>query len=163
MSDIITIRKWFASEVKDRMDEMDLRPDHLLSLCNINERDIQSCLNGTVLPSLYSLVLLSDHLDCTVNDLLGFEEIEEVEVYEQYSASDIFFNELQYAVLLGERVRRYLDGRCVTMVDLAKKAGITAPNLRYWFSKTKPHLPTTENLIRICDALKCTPSELLGY
>lgn len=163
MSDIITIRKWFAAEVKDRMDEMDLRADHLMGLCYINERDIQSCLNGTALPGLYSLILLSDHLDCTVNDLLGFDEIEEVEVYEQYSASDMFFNESQYATLLVERVRRYLEERHITMIDLAKKVGITATNLRYWFSKTRPHLPTTENLIRICDALECTPSELLGY
>lgn len=163
MNEKQSINDWFAAEVKDRMDEMGIRPYHLVTLCQIKENELDSCLNGTKLPSLFSLILLADCLECTVNDLLGYDEIEETEVYEQYTASSMYFAPSQYATCLSDRIRRYLKNRFMTLSDLIKRAELNEGSVRRWFAKTHPHLPSTANFLKICDALNCTPSELLGY
>jgi DNA-binding Xre family transcriptional regulator len=158
-----SINEWFAIEVKERMDEMELRPYHLRSLCKMTESNVYSCLSGTTLPNLFNLVLLAECLECTVNDLLGYDELEETDVYERYTASTIFFEESQYAVCLADRMRRYLEDRFMTLADLAKNTEMDTNMLRRWFSKTRPHLPPTKKFLHICNTLGCTPSELLGY
>lgn len=163
MGNSIDIKTWFATELRDRMDEMQLRPYHIAFLYKIDESDVRSWLKGASFPGLFNLIMLADRFECTVNDLLGFEEIEETEVYERYTASSMFFAEYQYAVCLADRMRRYLENQNISFPDLADKTGFTATTLRRWFAKTHPCLPSTEKFLHICSALDCTPSELLGY
>lgn len=157
------IRKWFAAELKDRMDENKFRPYHLMTLCKMTETEILECLEGTTLPGLYSLVMMADRLECTVDDLLGYDEPDEPDVYERYAASSMFFTESQYAVCLADRARQYLENRFMCVSDLAKKLELTPSACQRWFSRTRPHLPSTARFLQICEALDCTPSELLGY
>lgn len=163
MPTIDEIHTWFVAEVKERMTELDLRPYHLVRLCKIKEDRIDSHLRGDTFPGLFSLVLMAEHLECTVNDLLGFEEIEEIDIYERYLASDMFFTESQYATCLSDRVRRYLEERNMTLAGLAKQTEFRLETVRHWFSKTRPHLPPTVKFLKVCEILECTPSELLGY
>lgn len=163
MPSINEISTWFVAEVKERTTELDLRPYHLVRLCKIKEDRIESHLRGDTFPGLFSLVLMAEHLECTVNDLLGFEEIEEIDIYERYLASDMFFTESQYATCLSDRVRRYLEERNMTLAGLAKQTEFRLETVRHWFSKTRPHLPPTVKFLKICEILECTPSELLGY
>lgn len=163
MPTIDEIHAWFVAEVKDRMEETDLRPYHLVRLCKIKDQHIDSHLRGDTLPGLFSLVLMAEHLECTVNDLLGFEEIDEADVYERYLASNMFFTESQYASCLSDRIRRYLEERDMTISELSQKSELKLETVRHWFSKTRPHLPPTVKFLKICETLECTPSELLGY
>lgn len=163
MFDYDNVSKWFAAELRERMEECGFRPYHLTSLCKMGEGEIYQCLGGTALPDVFSLILLADYLDCTVNDLLGYDEVESSAAYEQYTASDMFFTESQYAACLSDRVRRYLQDRAMSITDLAAKTGFKEPTLRRWFAKTHPQLPGISKFLKICEALDCTPSDLLGY
>lgn len=158
-----SVKEWFAAELKEKMIEYNLRSYHLTALCKMSEDEVQKCLKGTALPGLFSLVLLADRFECTVNDLLGYDEVEDLDVYEHYSASSMFFAKSQYAVCLSDRVHRHLEYRDISIPDLAAKLDVAAATIRHWFAKTHPTLPGAEKFLNICDALNCTPSDLLGY
>lgn len=163
MIDIREVCEIFAEELKERMDDVGLRPYHLLSLCKFDDENLQPYLEGKKLPGLYNLVLLAEHLECTVNELLGYPEFGDASLYERFLASDMYFTESQYARCLADRVRHYLDSGCMSFTDLEKHSGFKAPTIRRWFSSTKPHLPTTAKFLQLCETINCTPSELLGY
>lgn len=158
-----SVKEWFAAELKEKMIEYNLRSYHLTALCKMSEDEVQKCLKGIALPGLFSLVLLADKFECTVNDLLGYDEVEDLDVYEHYSASSMFFAKSQYALCLSERVRRYLEDHYISIPDLADKIDVAPATVRHWFAKAHPTLPTTEKILNICEALNCTPSDLLGY
>lgn len=163
MIDIKEVCEIFAEELNERMDEVGLRPHHLLSLCKFDDDNLQPYLKGKKLPGLFTLVLLAEHLECTANELLGYTEFNDTSTYERFLASEMYFTESQYAQCLADRVQHYMRSTSMSFADLEKHSGFKAPTIRRWFSSTKPHLPTTAKFLQLCESINCTPSELLGY
>jgi DNA-binding Xre family transcriptional regulator len=163
MDKLESINKWLAAEVNDRMEDMELRPHHLQRLCGMTDGEIDRCLAGTGFPKLFSLILMAERLECTVNDLLGYEEVEDVNIYERYTASTLYFKDNQYAACLSDRMRLYMKYNNISFHEIADKTGFNVENVRHWFAKTHAQLPPTKKFITICEALGCTPTELLGY
>ena len=138
MIDEEKVKEWFATEVKERMEELDLRPYHMEYFCHIKHGCIYSYLRGANLPNLWSLVLMAERLDCSVNDLLGFEDPESYNVFEIYEASKMFGDINGYARCFADRLRRHLINRDMTVDDLSSLTGNAVTTIR-----VSPTLPSS--------------------
>lgn len=157
------MKEWYAAEVKERMEELGLRPYHMTHKCQLNHEGISGYLKGTVWPNPWSLVPMAETLECCVNDLLGYELPEDTSTFETYRASKMFNNKEEYAHCFAERLVWYLNKRGILLEDLSNRTGFTVKTLKSWTSDFNPKLITTANLLKVCDALNCTPSDILGY
>lgn len=157
----IDIRKWFAAELKERMEEAGLRSYHMAYLCRVKQGCFYNYTQGTSLPNLWSLVLMAETLNCNTNDLLGFDSYEDID-YERYEASKMFADENQYALCLGDRLFRYIEKRGITIERLAEITQFNPKTITHWIGN-RPRLMRTSDLLKFCSALDCTPSDLLGY
>lgn len=157
-----TIKEWFAAELRERMEDAELRPYHMAYLCRVKPNSINNYLQGSTLPNLWSLVLMAENLDCTVNDLLGFDEVDDISRLEPYLASAMFPDENRFAACLSDRIVRYMNRNNLTIDDLGSRTQFNTRTIKRWIG-LHPQLPRTSAFLQICDALDCTPSELLGY
>ena len=155
------IKDWFVAEVRERMDDLGLRPYHMSPLCHIKYDSLSTYLSGLALPNPWSLVLMAEHLEASVDELLGYEGLDDVN-YEPYLASAMYRDKEQFATCVSDRLKRYFNKQGLTVDDVSDKTGVSISTLKRWTS-SRPTLPRTWDLLRLCDGLDCTPSELLGY
>ena len=163
MIDEKKIRSWYAAEVKERMEDAGLEPYRIAYLCQVKHDYVYGYLQGKPFPKLWNLILLAECLDCSVNDLLGYDEIDDVDVYERLLASRTYIDETDFAEHFSKRFARIMDEQCILAEDLHKRTGISLAAIEHWLGEEPVALPTVLNLLRICDALDCTPTDLLGY
>lgn len=157
-----SVKDWYAAEVKERMEEAGLRSYHMAYYCQMKHAGIYQYLSGAVIPDPWRLVLMAERLDCCVNDLLGYEDVEDVSVFESCQASVMFADERQYATCLADRLKRYFNERGLTIERVSELTGITVVTIKRWMG-VRPALPQISQFLRLVDALDCTPSDLLGY
>lgn len=157
-----SVNEWYVAEVKDRMKDAGLRPYHMAYRCQIKHDNVYQYLNGTVMPDPWRLVLMAECFDCCVNELLGYDDVEDVGVFEIHRASEMFADKQQYAICFADRLNRYLDERGLSPEDISTRTGVSNETVKRWISN-RPSLPRFSHFIRLVDALKCTPSDLLGY
>lgn len=162
MFDEKKIKEWFARELRERMEDAGLQPYHMPHLCHAKINSVYNYLGGASFPSPWSLVLMAEHLDCCVNDLLGYEEPRDAAVFERYLASRMYANAEEYAHCLADRITRFMNDGGITVDDLSDKTGFNERTIKQWFG-VRPKLPKTAYLLRLCEALDCTPTDLLGY
>ena len=105
---------------------------------------------------------MAEHLEATVNDLLGYDEVDDNQILECYPASKMYRNKIEFSHCFADRFHRYLDRRGMTIEDVAKLSGVTVTTIKKWVG-ARPVLPATYKFLQLCEALECTPSELLGY
>lgn len=163
MLDDKNIKAWYAAEVKERMNEYDLKPYHVAYKCQIRHSAVSNYLSGNVWPNPWSLVLMAELFECCVDDLLGYDTPDDISIFERYQASRMFANKEEYAHCFAERLVGYLNNNDISMEDLSKRSGFTVKTLKTWTNDFNPKLPATSRVLEICSALDCTPSELLGY
>lgn len=157
------VRSWFETEVKERMEDAGLKPYHISSMCKIEHGRIYGYLKGSPFPRVWKIILLAELLNCSVNDLLGYEEVDDLNVYETFLASETYLDEDEFATRFSKRLVRVMDETFTTPEELHKETGIPLTNIEYWVGNNPDSLPSVSQLIRICDALDCTPTDLLGY
>lgn len=157
------VRKWYAEEVKERMEDAGLEPYRVAYLCRVKHENIYGYLQGKPFPRTWNLILLAECLDCSVNDLLGYDEIDDVEVYEKHLASKMYLDELDYASHFSRRLLRVMSEQSLLPEQIHDRTGIGLSALENWISERPEGLPSVLNLLRLSDALNCTPSDLLGY
>jgi DNA-binding Xre family transcriptional regulator len=162
MIDEKEVREFFPSEMRDRMNDTGLRPYHMSYLCQCKQSAINDYLQGSCLPNLWSLVLMAECLDCSVNELFGINT-EELELdYEKYLASEMFNNQYEFAHCVSDRIMYFITFNGMNVDEFSKQSGINKDTLKRWTNQS-PKLPRVTDLLRICNALRCTPSDLLGY
>ena len=76
--DIKELKHRLSCELDDRMVEQNVSLARLAMSCRIMKHNMCSILEGKNLPNLWTLSLLAERLDCTVNDLLGFGTVYDV-------------------------------------------------------------------------------------
>lgn len=162
MVDEKSIKEWYATEVKERMEDAGLKPYHMSHLCQIKHDSLHTYLSGKGLPNPWSLVLMAEHLDCCVNDLLGYDEITEVAVFERYLASQMYANEIEYAHCFAHRLERVINESTMGLEGVSERSGYNIRTIKQWLGE-RPKLPRTSQLLQLCEALKCTPTDILGY
>lgn len=156
------LAKQFATELNNRMEYHQLRNRDLSGYCQLSENNLPSYRNGERLPNPWYLVMMSEKLECTVNELLGFDLIYNPNIYQDCQASRLFSAENLFTVYLSRKLKQIMRDRQIGVTELSQKSGVSKDALSSYLSK-HPTLPKTIQLLRICDALDCTPSDLLGY
>lgn len=152
----------FSEELASRMQESGITDRDMALYCRISEANLPGYRNGERLPNPWYLVLMAERLDCSVNDLLGFDETEDHLSIGYFKASDTFSAKNPFEVHLSRNIVRIMNNRNISIEALADYSGVGIGTLKHWLAK-HPTLPRSMQLLAICSALECTPSELLGY
>lgn len=163
MLNIDEVKAWYVAEVNERMEDAGLAPNQIAHLCQLKYEAVYGYLQAKPFPKVWNLILLAECLDCSVNDLLGYDELDDVDVYEKRLASKLYFGELEYAIHFSRRLLRIMEERSLMPEQMRDRTGIGIAKIRDWISDRPESLPSVLNLLRLADALNCTPSDLLGY
>lgn len=148
------IREHFAESLKQGTEEHDLRLWYVAYYADTSEGFLRSCLKLKKLPRLDSLILIAELFQCTVNELLGFKLVDVESRTEPFNPG----LDTQYVVnyFVRELLKRDFEWDKFQFnehgMDVDFKRCIRARRF-----------PSTDALLQICDALDCTPSDLLGY
>ena len=156
------IKQRFPLEMRERMEYAGLRPYHIPYYCHCKPSAVDNYLQGSCLPNLWSLVLMAEHLDCTVNELFGIDIIDIEMEYERHLASKMFSNSFDFAYCVADRMVYLINEKFDSLDEFSRHSTITKDAINRW-TGSHPKLPRTSDLIRVCNALNCTPSDLLGY
>lgn len=163
MIDENKVRDWFAQEVRERMEDAGLAAYHVAYYCQMGLDHIYRYLQGKPFPKTWNLILLAECLDCSVNDLLGFDELGDINSYERLLASKTYLGEYEFSEHFRNRLIRCMNEADVSAEELKKRTGIGKNALEEWLTENRFALPNVLNILHIADALDCTPSDLLGY
>ena len=153
------IKETLSRELTNRMDEQNVRLSTMANYCDVSPKRIGEYRYGQSLPNLWTLVLMAERLDCSVNDLLGYGHYTTTRVS---SARDSFPGENHYAEFVSYLLIQTVNNTEIYPEELSRRTGIGINTINKWFTRW-PCLPRTDHLVKVADVLGCTPSELLGY
>ena len=154
------VKRYFSRELDTRTKELGLKRWYIAYYCEISEGCLVECLRGERLPTVWQLILMAEMCNCTVNDLLGYRyfrgDTDKI-------ASSIPQAKRRLAENMWNRINDLLFDRHMDYHRLSERIGISSMTVDSWFKTGSSTYPKTIVFLRICDALDCTPSELLGY
>ena len=148
------IREHFAKRLRQGVDENDLRLWYVAHYADTSEAFLRSCLKLKKLPRIDSLIMIAELFHCSVNDLLGFKSVEVAPRNEPFNQG----LDMKYVV---DRFMRELSNRGFDLDEFQfNEYGMDVEFKRRIRNRM---FPSTDTFLQICDALECTPSDLLGY
>ena len=162
MNDIKEIRYRFSNELQTRMDKLGIKECHISFNCRCRSTAVHEYLAGDCLPNLWTLSLLAEYLNCTVNDLLDLGTVCDVRNLEDICAFDTFKDEDSFAVHVRDRILARMKELNMNREELARLTGFSLKSIERWLW-LYPHLPQVMKFLEISAVLDCTPSDLLGY
>lgn len=153
------IKKYAVYKFKKLMNDENERIQDVSYYCEIDREVLRRYRDRGQFPNPWQLVLIADHFECSVNELLGFERPKDII---KHQATNIFPGENHFAEYLSNEIIQRMNKINMTIEDLTHQIKSSRDTVERWFDRW-PTLPKTTHLLRICDALDCTPSDLLGY
>ena len=151
----------FSEILRTKMAEFNLSNRKLAIASRVTSEKISSYRTESCFPKLWTLVLIADFLECSVDELFGYSTFERPNTYRKY-ASEVFPNEDVFADYFRIRLLSMMGIKGMTSHELSLKSGCSENTIDMYLSvhRWTPQVPVFLNL---CDALECTPSELLRY
>lgn len=153
---------YLVNKVETLMEDRGIKTWYMAYYSDMGEYYFRKFLKRKFLPNTWNLILIAELLDCTVNDLLGYSSYNK---RLKTPASGICMAQRHIISDLGVEIMNRINELGISTSELAYRVGVSEYSIRSWitcrydsFSKT-----STIMLLRICDALECTPSDLLGY
>lgn len=157
------IMKTFGERFTQYMLDHNLRDIDMAKLLNMSSMNIPAYKNGVRLPNPWYLVLIAEKFGCSVNDLLGYDDYHIRYEFTREPATTQFSSNNRYEIYFRDRLIRLMIDRNIDASELAMLVNKTEATVRnVWLGK-HPIIPSIYNFLEICDALDCTPSDLLGY
>lgn len=163
MTNETDVREWYATEVNDLIKDSGADVYQISKFCRFRPDYTRRYLQGKPFPKLWNLILLAEYFGCSVNDLLGYEEVDDINVFERFLASKTYLGEDEFAVRFRNRLVRMMDESCASADDIHNYTKISMSAIESWIGEKPETLPSVMQLVHICDAIECTPSDLLGY
>ena len=158
IDDYYLIRSHFAEYVTKCLDERDIRVWYAAYYSETDETTYRRYLKGARLPIIRILIKTADLLECTVNDLLGYER---VDIPHHERSYDSGLDTKHVTKYMAEQVYRRMEELGMSVEELANKAGISHYSVKELGNSRS--FVNTSTLVELCLALDCIPSELLGY
>lgn len=152
------VKTHFIRYVTKHMNEKEIRPWYVAYYSEISDSTFRKYIKGIQLPKPVTLIFIAELFECTVNDLLGYEGND---TYKQVRRFDSGLETRKVARQFANQVRDRIIAKHWDITELAYQSLTTHYSIYRYL--TEPFLPDTYTLIRLCDALDCTPSDLLGY
>ena len=116
--------------------------------------------SGNCFPELFVLIRIANYLNCLVDDLLGY--ISDLSTRLNKNIYDDFSNEDEFKDYFRKRLIFMMTDKNLGVNELARKTRISIETIEMYLSIHR-WVPCVSDFLYICDALDCTPSELLGY
>lgn len=152
------VKNNFIEYANKKIKELDIPSWYVGYYSEVCDGTYREYMKGARLPRPAALIMMAELFECTVNDLLGYRHTPVPMRKSKFSPgldvrplSDYFYSQV---------ARRMIRKR-ISLDDLSISVGVTPQTLDGYFKNT--FLLDTSMILRICDALDCTPSELLGY
>ena len=164
MVDIEGKLEWFGKELRERMEDEEIRPGVMACKCRVKPGSFYNYTQGKTFPQLWNLCLIADYLGATVNDLLDYDEPDEDNLV-GYECLSMFEDEDEFAMHVHNRVNNAMIDADIDIFELAERTRFARSAIRKWFgfNDKDPDLPRTSDFLQICEAIGTTPSDLLGY
>ena len=160
MLNLELIKKTFTIELNDRIRTEGTTCKQVALDLRISKGTFLSYASGKCFPSIYSLVKIAIYLNCTVDDLLGYITDPNTHLNDRVDAD--FSNEDEFKDYFRDRLMTVMDRVRMSIDKLAYNSKVSAKTIEMYLSVHR-WVPQVPDLLRICDALDCTPSTLLGY
>lgn len=162
MIDTNLIVHWFGNELTERMNMKGVTHRQVAFAARVAPMSVVSYMEGMHFPSPWNLVLIAEYLECSVDDLLGYESGHPIKQSKTISAASLYREEDSFTPYLRSRIIQKMEMTKMSEEELARQSGVNRQTIKkYLCVHSGP--PRMNNLLYICDAFKCTPSELLGY
>lgn len=162
MVDETQILDYFAIQLVERMRNRGIKLWYMAYYCEIEECALRKCLKGERLPNPWNLILMAEVLNCTINDLLGYEYFRKDD---KPQAGSIFQGQKQIVQHVSNEILERMGRMNISYDELANRVGVSVYTIKAWLSQNADsfYKKSTFTILRICDALDCTPSDILGY
>lgn len=150
----------FSEELNKRMECNGVSYRQVAFAARVTKGSMIHYKSGRCFPELWALVLIADYLKCSVNELLGYPGCFGDE--HNYNAAELYPNRDIFMDYFRDRLNRQMQLERISSQQLAIKTSFTIDTIERYLSIHR-WVPQVPDLIKICDALDCTPSDLLGY
>ncbi len=137
----------FADRLLDLMIDADIKSPKLANAIGVHRTTITRYLSGKKIPSVNSIILLSDYFNCTADYLLGLVEQNTGTPFKQCPPFDI-------------QIKFLLDKFKMTAYKLSQKTDIDLNLIYNW--KNGLYTPTIDNIILLSEKLDCSVDFVLG-
>lgn len=162
MVDTKLILQWFSTELIERMENVGITHRQLALESRTMPHNIIDYMRGQNFPNPWTLVLICERLGCTVDELLGYEDTGFIKDIHDARAFVEYPDEDSFTPYLRNRIVQRMKKMKMSAEELAQRSEITLTTIERYLC-VHSGMPYTAYLLRICDALDCTPSELIGY
>lgn len=153
----------FAEELNARMIENGVTYRQVAYAARVTKGSVVHYKSGNTFPEPWTLALIADYLGCSVDELLGYPNPHIFARTRRWiPAIERFPNWDAFADYFRERLSDLMNAKHMTAEELAKNIGASTRTIDMYLSVHR-WTPDTPSFLRICDALDCTPSDLLGY
>lgn len=150
----------FSEELSQRLVEKGVGYRQAALATRVSRENMFRYKSGYSFPKLWTLVLIADYLKCSVNELLGYPCYFGVE--HKYDATELYPNESIFMDYFRDRLQQQMRLEHINSQQLAMKTGFTIDTIERYLSVHR-WVPQMPDFLILCDALDCTPSDILGY
>ena len=151
----------FSEELNRRMEEKGVSYRQVAFAVRVARGSMIHYKSRYCFPKLWILVLIANYLECSVNELLGYPVCFS-NSDRKYDAIELYPNEDVFIDYFRDRLRQQMRLEDVSSQQLAMKTGFKVDTIEMYLSVHR-WIPQVPDFLVLCDALKCTPSDLLGY
>ena len=140
------------------MIEKDLRPWYVAYYSEMHESIMRDYMKGIRFPRPITLIRIAELLECSVNELPGYGYFE---INRRERSFDSGFDTRYVTYYFINKIIFLMKEKHIGINDLSRKSGINEYILANYFRYSS--LQEISTILKICDAIDCTPSDLLGY
>lgn len=160
MVNVRNVKIKFAEELNSRMQERGVTYRQAALTVGVTKGAFVHYKSGNCFPELFVLIRIANYLNCLVDDLLGY--ISDLSTRLNKNIYDDFSNEDEFKDYFRKRLIFMMADKNLGVNELARKTRISIETIEMYLSIHR-WVPCVSDFLYICDALECTPSDLLGY
>ena len=162
MIDSKTILQIFSQELIERMEALGITHRQLALDSRTLPSNILTYMRCASFPNPWTIVLMAERLDCTVDELLGYEDSGFLGRSHGDRAFWTYPDEDSFTPYLRGRIIQRMAEMQISPEELAMRSGVKLATIERYLC-VHSGLPRMSSLLCICEGLDCTPSELIGY
>ena len=153
------VKRMISQNLREYINNNEFSMWYIAYYSEVSETTLRNYLKEKSIPSVIVLIKIAELFECSVNDLLGYDHREFIR---RERIFDSYIDSPNVVAYFWDKVEQYMkEKRIFGLEALALESFMSSYTLI--FDKENGVLPKLVNIIKLCDTLDCTPSDLLGY